>query len=161
MDTATFLALATACAPLVAPSTARAVVQVESSFNPWAIGVVGGQLQRQPRHRAEALATVAQLHADGWDYSVGLAQINQRNFAPLSLTAATAFEPCRNLQAMQAVLLDCQRRMTQQHRPDQGHQAMLRQTLSCYYSGNPRTGFEHGYVQRVVDAARHLSGAPP
>lgn len=161
MDPATFLALAAACAPQVDPATARAVVQVESSFNPWAIGVVGGQLQRQPRHRAEALATVAQLRADGWDYSVGLAQINQRNFAPLGLTAATAFEPCRNLQAMQAVLLDCQQRMTRQQPPSHHAQATLRQTLSCYYSGNPRTGFEHGYVQRVVDAARHPSGAPP
>lgn len=158
MDPTTFLAVAAACAPQVDILTARALVQVESSFNPWAIGVVGGSLLRQPRHRAEALATVAQLQADGWDYSVGLAQINQRNFPHLGLTASTAFEPCRNLQAMQAVLLDCQQRMSRSPRYPQ---TTLRQTLSCYYSGNPRTGFEHGYVQRVVDAARHPSGAPP
>ncbi|MCP5272046.1 MAG: lytic transglycosylase domain-containing protein [Burkholderiaceae bacterium] len=158
MDPTTFLALAAACAPQVDTLTARALVQVESSFNPWAIGVVGGSLLRQPRHRAEAQATVAQLQTDGWDYSVGLAQINQRNFPRLGLTPSTAFEPCRNLQAMQAVLLDCQQRLD---RPNQSRQTTLRQTLSCYYSGNPRTGFEHGYVQRVVDAARHRRGAPP
>ncbi|HBN8308897.1 TPA: transglycosylase SLT domain-containing protein [Pseudomonas aeruginosa] len=43
-----FMALAQQCAPTVAPQTMAAVVQVESSFNPYAIGVVGGRLQRQP-----------------------------------------------------------------------------------------------------------------
>jgi type IV secretion system protein VirB1 len=70
MDTATFLALALACAPQVHPDTARAIASVESSFNPYAIGVVGGALHRQPRTRAEALATIKALHADGWNYSV-------------------------------------------------------------------------------------------
>ena len=60
MDPATFLSLVLACAPQVHPDTARALVQVESSFNPWAIGVVGGSLDRQPHDRAEALATAQQ-----------------------------------------------------------------------------------------------------
>jgi type IV secretion system protein VirB1 len=55
VDASTFLSLALACAPQVHADTARAIVSVESAFNPWAIGVVGGALQRQPRHRAEAL----------------------------------------------------------------------------------------------------------
>ena len=49
MDASTFLALALACAPQVHADTARALVSVESGFNPWAIGVVGGALVRQPR----------------------------------------------------------------------------------------------------------------
>lgn len=44
-----FMVLAQQCAPTVAPQTMAAVVQVESSFNPYAIGVVGGRLQRQPK----------------------------------------------------------------------------------------------------------------
>jgi type IV secretion system protein VirB1 len=155
MDTLAFLALAASCAPAVDSTTVQALVQIESSFNPWAIGVVGGALERQPRHRAEALATVTSLQARGWDYSVGLAQINQRNFARLGLTPQTAFEPCRNLQAMQAVLLECRQRM------DAPPQIALRQTLSCYYSGNPSTGFRDGYVQRVVWASHRTSGVPP
>jgi type IV secretion system protein VirB1 len=154
MDAGTFLTLAATCAPAVAPGTAQALVAVESGFHPWAIGIVGGTLERQPRNLAEAHATVQQLEAQGWDYSVGLAQINQRNFRRLGLSRETAFEPCRNLQAMQAVLLECQARMAGPP------QTALRQTLSCYYSGNPHTGFRHGYVQRVVQASR-TSGVPP
>jgi type IV secretion system protein VirB1 len=56
--------------------TARALVSVESAFNPWAIGVVGGALVRQPRHRAEAMATAKALQAAGWNFSIGLGQIN-------------------------------------------------------------------------------------
>lgn len=48
-----FMVLAQQCAPTVAPQTMAAVVQVESSFNPYAIGVVGGRLQRQPKSQAE------------------------------------------------------------------------------------------------------------
>ena len=103
MDITTFSALALACAPLVHPATVQALVAVESSFNPHAIGGVGGVLDRQPRSRAEALATARQLRASGWNFSVGLAQINQSNFERFGLTTDTAFDPCENLRAMQAV----------------------------------------------------------
>ena len=152
METLTFIALVAACAPLVDPGTARALVSVESSFNPHAIGVVRGVLERQPRSHAEALVTAKQLEADGWNYSAGLAQINVRNFARLGLSRDTAFEPCANLRAMQVVLLECFERA-------QGGglakpQRALRQSFSCYYSGNFATGFRDGYVGRVVRAAR-------
>jgi len=148
MDASNFSALAMACAPMVHASTAHALVAVESSFNPHAIGVVGGALVRQPRSRAEALATATQLQAKGWNFSVGLAQINVHNFERLGLTPVTAFDPCENLRAMQAVLTECFDRSA----PDRPDQAALRQALSCYYSGNFVTGFRHGYVQRVARA---------
>jgi type IV secretion system protein VirB1 len=155
MDTTAFAALALACAPSVHVDTAEALARVESGFNPWAIGVVGGALQRQPANRAEALATAAALQASGWNFSVGLGQINVRNFARLGLTLRTAFEPCSNLAAMQVVLTDCfDRAATGGHRK----QRALRQALSCYYSGDFSTGFQHGYVQRVVQAA---TSSPP
>jgi type IV secretion system protein VirB1 len=148
MDATTFATLALACAPLVHASTAHALVAVESSFNPHAIGVVGGSLQRQPKTHAEAVATAAQLQANGWNFSVGLAQINVHNFERLGLSVDTAFEPCSNLRAMQSVLGDCFNRSSAKN----PHQAALRQALSCYYSGNAITGFRHGYVQKVVAA---------
>jgi type IV secretion system protein VirB1 len=160
MDTSTFSALALACAPMVHASTAHALVAVESGFNPHAIGVVGGVLERQPRNRAEALATATQLLATGWSFSVGLAQINVHNFERLGLTTTTAFDPCENLRAMQAVLTECFDRSAAS-RPDQ---EPLRQALSCYYSGNFVTGFRHGYVQRVARAVSQrqaVSGVPP
>ena len=58
-------ALVLTCAPLVAQDTARALIQVESGGNPFAIGVVGGALVRQPANLPEALATVAALEAAG------------------------------------------------------------------------------------------------
>lgn len=150
MDTTAFVALALACAPAVHIDTAHALVKVESSLNPWAIGVVRGELQRQPRSRAEALATAKALQATGWNFSVGLGQINVRNFTRLGLTLQSAFEPCSNLAAMQVVLTDCFDRAAS---TGQRHQQVLRHALSCYYSGDFATGLHHGYVRRVVKAA--------
>lgn len=157
MDAAIFLTLAMACAPQVHPDTARAIVSVESGFNPYAIGVVGGALVRQPRTFAEALATIDALHAAGWNYSVGIGQINVANFARLGLTASTALDPCTNLTAMQAVLGACFERAS----PTADAQAALRRALSCYYSGNFSTGVRHGYVGRVVATAGASSRPPP
>jgi type IV secretion system protein VirB1 len=156
MDTATFLALALACAPQVHPDTARAIASVESSFNPYAIGVVGGQLDRQPRSRAEALATIDALHAAGWNYSVGLGQINIGNFPRLGLTAQTALDPCTSLTAMQAVLGECYARAA----VNNAAQTALRFALSCYYSGNFTTGMRHGYVRKVVLTSAAASALP-
>ncbi len=160
MEASVFLALALACAPQVHADTARALVSVESAFNPWAIGVVGGALMRQPRHRAEALATAKALQAAGWNFSVGLGQINVGNFDRLGLTVETAFEPCANLAAMQTVLAECLDRASGSA-SKAVDQVVLRQALSCYYSGNFDTGFRHGYVRKVVVAAGAVPTAQP
>jgi type IV secretion system protein VirB1 len=65
----------------------------------------------------------------------------------------SAFEPCANLAAMQTVLGECFDRASGAA-SKAVDQAALRQALSCYYSGNFATGFRHGYVRKVVDAAR-------
>ena len=153
VDDMAFSTLAATCAPLVHPSTARALVAVESGFNPHAIGVVGGVLERQPRTVGEARATAIALQQQGWNFSVGLAQINQRNFDRLGLNANSAFDPCENLRAMQAVLGECFERASRRA----PSKLAIRQALSCYYSGNFVTGFDHGYVRRVVSAARSNS----
>lgn len=150
MDIASFLVLATTCSPNVAAETVRAIVAVESGFNPLAISVVGGALERQPRHLVEAVATARALADGGWSFSVGLGQINSANFERLGLTAASAFEPCMNLAALQSVLGDCYQRASN---PADGQPA-LRRALSCYYSGNFSSGLRDGYVARVVAAAR-------
>ena len=151
VDASHFASLAATCAPAVHVQTAAALVHVESAFNPWAIGVVGGSLLRQPRSRGEALATARALQSAGWDFSIGLGQINVRNLKRLGLTLETGFEPCINLGAMQEVLSDCfTRAYTSGTR---SKQQALRPALSCYYSGNFVTGFKHGYVDRVVAAA--------
>jgi len=157
MDGTLFLALALSCAPQVDAGTAQALVAVESGFNPYAIGVVGGALLRQPRTQAEAISTAKSLQAEGWNFSVGLAQINVRNLESLGLTVESAFDPCASLNAMQTVLTDCYDRASAQiANASERSQVALRQALSCYYSGNFVTGFTHGYVHRVAMAARPL-----
>ena len=160
MDASVFLALTLACAPQVHADTVRALVSVESAYNPWAIGVVGGALLRQPRTRAEALATAKALQDVGWNFSVGLGQINVGNFERLGLNMESAFEPCANLAAMQTVLGECFDRASGAASKSVD-QVALRQALSCYYSGNFVTGFRHGYVRKVVVAARAVPTAQP
>jgi type IV secretion system protein VirB1 len=154
MDHAALLALLLTCAPQVDSSTAQALIGVESATNPNAIGVVGGVLERQPRRRAEAVATAKALQAGGWNFSVGLAQINVHNMHRLGLDLASAFEPCANLAAMQFILVECFERANRRSIGEgPAQQRRLREALSCYYSGNFNTGLSQGYVKRLVAAA--------
>lgn len=143
-----FFLLSQLCAPNVHADTMHRLVRVESSFNPYAVGVVGSHLQRQPRSRNEAIAVARWLGSQGYNYSVGLAQINVKNFAAQGLDVATAFDPCRNLQAGSRILADCYRRALQRT-PDV--QRALRAALSCYESGNFITGLKDGYVLKLLN----------
>ncbi|MDR6496252.1 type IV secretion system protein VirB1 [Paraburkholderia terricola] len=155
-----FISLAQQCAPNVHPTTLQAVVRTESGFNPYAIGVVGSRLVRQPRDRAEAVATAKALEAQDINFSMGLGQVNRTNLARYGLTYETAFDPCENLRAGSAILHDCYQRAAAAM--GQGAQA-LRAAISCYYSGNFTRGetVEAGgtsYVQRVVANAQTVTG---
>lgn len=155
---AAFIVLAQQCAPDIAPATMAAVARVESDFNPYAIGVVHGRLQRQPASLAEAVATARALDAAGWNYSAGLAQVNRSNWPRFGLTADTAFDPCRNLVAGAAILQGCFERARRIHAQAQ---EALRSGLSCYASGDFSTGYRTGYVQRVVSHVADANRAVP
>jgi type IV secretion system protein VirB1 len=131
-----FLLLAQNCAPAIKPQLLAAVVSVESEFNPYAIGVVGGRLERQPKNKEEALVTANALHRGGWNFSLGLAQVNRYNLAQYGLTYETAFDGCASLRVGASILNDCLTRATRQY----GEHGALERALSCYYSGN----FTHG-----------------
>jgi type IV secretion system protein VirB1 len=151
-----FNALAHECAPNVNPITLQALVRTESSFNPYAIGVVGGHLVRQPKTVAEASATAKALAARGLNFSMGLGQVNRKNLAAHGLTYESVFDACANLQAGGDILADCYRRAAAIRGPSRG---ALTAAFSCYYSGNFTRGFQpdfHGtsYVQRVVANAQ-------
>ncbi|MGV8958880.1 MAG: lytic transglycosylase domain-containing protein [Stenotrophomonas sp.] len=129
----------------------RHVVNVESSRNPYAIGVVGGALARQPRKLDEALATVRMLEEKGYNFSIGLAQVNRYNLAKYGLDSyEKAFQQCPNLQAGSRILAECYGRSGN----DWG------KSFSCYYSGNFTTGFRHGYVQKVFASIAGERGSP-
>lgn len=125
------------------------VVRVESSYNPYAIGVVGGRLVRQPRSLAEAVSTARMLEQRGYNFSLGLAQVNRYNLTKYGLTSYEhAFQPCANLVAGSQILRECYSRSG----GDWG------KSFSCYYSGDFRTGFRHGYVQKVYASMRRGGG---
>jgi type IV secretion system protein VirB1 len=150
-----FIALAQQCAPEVSPVTMAAIVRTESGFDPYAIGVANGRLVRQPASLSEAVATAHALSATGWNFSVGLAQVNRTNWHAYGLNEQSAFDPCRNLAAGAAILQGCfesARRAQTDTRANS--QSALRASLSCYASGNFSAGYRTGYVQRVVNNAR-------
>jgi type IV secretion system protein VirB1 len=119
------------------------VVHVESGSNPYAIGVVGGQLVRQPQNLGEAVATVQMLDAKGYNYSLGVAQVNRANLGRYGLDSyEKAFEVCPNLAAGARILAACYASSDS----DWG------KAFSCYYSGNFVTGYRDGYVQKVYDS---------
>lgn len=135
----------TNCTGLAVPhEVMHHVVRVESSFNPYAIGVVGGRLVRQPKTLPEAVATVRMLERRGYNFSLGVAQVNRYNLGKYGLDSyEKAFEVCPNLQAGSRILAECYQRSQ-----DWG------KSFSCYYSGNFVTGFRHGYVQKIYASMR-------
>lgn len=116
------------------------VATVESGGNRFAIGVVSGRLERQPRNLAEAVATARMLESHGYNYSLGISQINRSNLFHSGLdTYEKAFDGCANLVAGASILADCYQRSHH----DWG------KAFSCYYSGNEVDGYRDGYVDRV------------
>ena len=142
------------CTNLAVPAEVmHHIVRVESSYNPFAIGVVGGRLARQPRNLPEAVATAQMLESRGYNFSLGLAQVNRYNLKKYGLDSyERAFGKCANLTAGASILAECHSRS----KGDWGN------AFSCYYSGNFVTGYRHGYVQRVfasMSSARAPEGA--
>jgi len=133
-----------ACPNLAVPAQVmRHVVHVESSANPFAIGVVGAQLVRQPKTLEEAVATAKMLESGGYNYSLGAAQVNRVNFRKYGLDShEKAFDLCTNLAAGASILANCYASAG----GDWG------KAFSCYYSGNFTAGFRSGYVQKVFDS---------
>lgn len=159
-----FVALTQQCAPTVDPQTMAAIIKVESNNNPYAIGVVGGRLVRQPINHAEAVATAKQLAAEGWNFSIGLTQLNRVHLSNNKLTYDQAFDACTNLHVGSKILEQCYRQALQQGSEPQ---MALQRAFSCYYSGNFWQGFQSeglnkpSYVQKVFASAGVTSKAIP
>ncbi|MBW3779563.1 lytic transglycosylase domain-containing protein [Aeromonas veronii] len=151
LTNAAFLALAMQCAPNVHPTTMHALVRVESSLNPYAIGVVGGALKKQPINLKQGLAAVQALAKSGKNFSIGLGQINRQHFD--IARAEEIFDPCNNLKLSSKILQGC---FNSALADSAGQQEALKKAFSCYYSGNFSRGFrpENGrsYVDLILAA---------
>lgn len=155
LSTTAFLAVAMQCATSIHPSTALDVARVESGFNPYAIAEIVPRARRAsgdnpvishlPASRAEAERIIRRLAVQDRRYSVGLMQITSTNFRHYGVTATELLDPCTNLSIFERILSDCYRRG-----------GTLKRALSCYYSGDFRTGQQPeaafsgtSYLQRV------------
>ena len=158
----TFAALAHKCAPDIAFDTLSALVKTESSFHPFAIAVVDGSAY-YPATLAEAQLIAKKLQQSKSSFSVGLGQINSQHFKAFDVNAVDLFEPCRNLQITALLLSKCYHwaKQTSQQNSSTDQGAALGAALSCYFSGNARTGFTQGYVKRVLDNSPATTVAVP
>ncbi|RWR02815.1 type VI secretion protein [[Pantoea] beijingensis] len=167
LSTTAFLAAAMQCAASIHPSTAFDVARVESGFNPYAIAEIvpktgkssGGKpvISHLPASRGEAERIIRRLAVQDRRYSVGLMQITSTNFRHYDVTAFDLLDPCLNLSVFERILRDCYQRG-----------GTLKRALSCYYSGNFRTGQQPetafsgtNYVQRIGYASASSRYAVP
>ena len=127
------------CSNGVHPVVMHGIISQESSFNPYAIGVVIGRLSYQPKTRAQAIAAVNALKAAGKNYSMGLAQVNKQHMKRLGLTTESIFEPCANVKAGATIFKECH----EWAKSKLGNSLnSYGAALSCYYSGIFTTRFK-------------------
>lgn len=157
LDLAALLALSAQCAPAVAPATLVSIVDVESRFDPLAIGVNSGprpiRRARDARDARDAASIARSLIKAGRSVDLGIGQINSANLVWLGLSIEDAFEPCANLKAAAHILVANYRAAA---KIDADPQNALRAALSLYNTGDARRGVRNGYVARVEAAARRL-----
>lgn len=146
---AAILALASQCAPSVAPETVLAIVRTESHGNPLALGVNGARQPAPQTNAADAAATARRYITAGYSVDLGLGQINSRNMRALGLTWETVFDPCTNLAALGQVLTQNYNAVKSGRDP----QSALRVAFSLYNTGSTSRGFRNGYVAKVVGNA--------
>lgn len=150
MDYQDFKHLSETCAPNVAVETMAAIVEQESGFNPYAIGVNGEyRLEKQPQSKDEALKTVYWLRRKNkTNLDIGLSQINTKNIEKYNLTIEETFDPCINIKTGAKILTDNYQRAINYGM--EGQEALLA-AISEYNTGDWEKGFENGYVQRVIN----------
>ncbi len=146
---AALLALASQCAPSVAPETVLAIIQTESSGEPFALNVNGGRQPARQSNAVDAATTAQRFVAAGYSVDLGLGQINSRNMRWLGLTWETVFDPCTNVAALARVLTTNYNAVKAGRDP----QSALRVALSMYNTGSQTRGFRNGYVAKVVGNA--------
>lgn len=149
---ADFIAPDNDCLRYVKAPVEHAIVVVESAFNPFAIGVVGGALARQPRNKAEAVATAFALKTQGYNFSMGCRQVNQANLVKYGLDLDSVFDPLKNSSVGSAIYDECRTRAVAKFGDSN---LATKAALSCYYSGNfnrgqQKEGNSPSYVDKVL-----------
>jgi len=134
------------CGPAVAPSTTRAIIEVESGGNPLAIGDNNLRKSFAPKTKREAVSLATQLINRRHSVDLGLMQINSMHLAPRNLSPEEIFDPCRNVKVGTEILFE----FYKQNQAG-GPAYALFKALSAYNTGQAWKGA--GYVNRILAAA--------
>lgn len=141
LELSALISLLNTCQNQVDASILKRLIDNESSRNPYAIAVVGAKAINQPDNQADAIQIATDLENEGFNYSLGLMQINKKNFPAYGLTIETAFDACTNIEVGADIFAQCYHRAKQQS-SDKTHQQLLDDAASCYYSGNFSRGYQ-------------------
>ena len=161
-----FEQLARQCAPWVHAETLSGIVAQETGFKTLLINInrdkekrKGYQLERQPRNKAEAIATAENLIRQGFNIDVGIGQINSDNLPKYGFTVARAFDACENLALAGSIFYWNYEEALKKYKGDE-HSAALA-ALSKYNTGSFVNGFSNGYVQKVINNIAKNKNKPP
>ncbi|MEJ5173475.1 MAG: lytic transglycosylase domain-containing protein [Hydrogenothermaceae bacterium] len=91
----------------IPPALLIAIAKVESGFRPWVININhNGQSVRviNPKSYEEAIYYLSYLHQNGYNYDVGIGQINVWNVKRLRIDPVSLLDPCNNLMVSAYIL---------------------------------------------------------
>jgi len=138
------------CGPSVEPSTTKAIIQVESGGNPYAIGDNTLKKSFFPKSREEAVRLADYLLSQGHNLDMGLMQVNSCHLKAGNFPLDDLFDPCRNIAIGTGILSDFYRKNDR----GEARNVVLFKALSAYNTGSAWRG--PGYINRILKAA----GAP-
>jgi type IV secretion system protein VirB1 len=164
--------LQSACVPTAPLSTLRAVVQVESRGNPYAMQIDFPKgllrrwrlpegtlrLKRQPTNEREALNWLAYFQRYDIFVDLGLMQVSTAEAKRRGISPESLLEPCTNLRVGWQILEDAYQIEKKTYGPGQ---EALQHAISRYNTGDPQQGIANGYLARVFAAVRGPQAAPP
>ncbi len=133
------------CAPQVAPVTMAAIVETESSGDPWTIYDNTTRQSMRFQNKAQAVAMARILLAQKHKLDMGLAQVDSENLGWLGISVTSVFNPCTNLQAAQRILVGAY------HKAGSDGVGSLKGAFEAYNSGN--TNGDGRYARTVFHNA--------
>ncbi|MCP4937252.1 MAG: lytic transglycosylase domain-containing protein [bacterium] len=135
----------------------RAIIQLESSRIPHALGINVPKGKKKPEMAAPQTVVEASLAAmevismgKGYSVDVGLMQVNTANLSRFGISVTEAFDPCTNIKAGTQVFLEGMRKVQEMGQYFPTEQSKIQGALSLYNTGSPWAGFENGYVARAL-----------
>jgi len=136
--------LCTQCGTSIDPSITRAIIQVESGGNPYAIGDNTTRKSYYPESQSEAVQLAADLISQGHNLDMGLMQINSWHLGRNGVSLESVFEPCDNIKTGTGILSGFLKKY------DGQPQAFFK-ALSAYNTGSAWKG--PAFINRILKAS--------